>query len=384
MPTPEQNAWVRDISGVDPDSFAHPVAPGAPPPPKPGLLADAADWTLEKASAAAHAIGAFDDAHGHVLTRAAGAAQMVGGLGEAAAGAALAGVGGVATGTGVGAAPGIPAMVGGGALAVNGADNAQAGLRTLVSGEFHHTLISQAAGAGARALGASEAVAEKVTNAVDLTQGVAGGVGSIAVGMARKGATAGLSATVKIERAGAEGGEIGHAAPHPPEIPPAPPVAPLRAELKLADALSKAPKGSPERAKLIEEFAQQSTHVKPPPDRVVLGKWQDPGKGGYIDEARANGGVWYETPDGSYPLIGGETAWETNVAFLRQQMASGIPKLEFANIKISRELEEETLRVAKGGDPLKVPARVKEIRYLQEHAAEFGYSQVGDAFVKLH
>ena len=377
------DAWVAATFGVDPKAYQSPPPGGAPA--DEGMLSSAWSWTKDHAAAAGHAIGEFDDAHGHVLTRAAGAAQMVAGAGEAVAGAALAGVGGAATGTGVGAAPGIPAMIGGGALAVNGADNAQTGLRTLISGEFHHTGLSEAAGASARALGASDKTAERITGAVDLTQGIAGGAASAGVGIMRKTATAGLSEAAKAEQeaaalaraeklaAGAGKGEklatdaekAAAAAPH---------VAP---SLELADALSKAPKGSPERAKLIEDFAKQSTHVKPPPDRVVLGKWEPPGKGGYIDAAKDGGGVWYETPEGSYGMIGGETAWETNVAFLSQQLEKGIPKLEFANLDIDKALAEEAVR--RTGT---TPARIKEIQFLEEQAPKYGYKRVGNSFIK--
>ncbi len=57
-----------------------------------------------------------------------------------------------------------------------------------VTGEFHHTLTSQAAGVGARALGASDQTADRVATGVDLAQGAADGGASIAAGMVRKGA----------------------------------------------------------------------------------------------------------------------------------------------------------------------------------------------------
>ncbi len=423
-PTPEMDDWIFSIYGKHPAWFVkgggyHPSADAAPPGGAPApdggdpalvemdlafgggpasaggdgsaihkrsALGEAVDWTKHKLAAGAHAVGAFDAAHGHVLTRAAGAAQMVGGAAEAVAGGALAGVGGAASGTGVGAAPGVPAMIGGTALAVNGADNAQTGLRTLVTGQFHHTAVSEGAGAAARALGASDQTAERITAGVDLTQGVAGGAGSVAAGMLRKGAGAAteLSAAGRAGRA-VEGGEdaakaLGKAGeiPHPP---PPPPVLSGRA-LALSNALRDAPKGSPERARLIEEFAKESTHVQPPPTRVALGKWEKAGAGGYIDDAKAGGGVWYETPEGSYAVIGKDAAWETNVAFLRQQLESGIPKLEFTNIKIDKELAIEAERLAKGGDPLATPARVKEIQFLEANAPSYGYQRVGNSFIK--
>ncbi len=133
------------------------------------------DWTKREATAGVQAISIFDATHGHVLTRVAGAAQAIGGIAETATGAAVAGLGTGATATGIGAAPGIPAVVGGSALALNGVDNAAAGLQTALTGQFHHTVISQAAGDASRALGASSEAAERVTNGVELAQGLVGG-----------------------------------------------------------------------------------------------------------------------------------------------------------------------------------------------------------------
>jgi hypothetical protein len=164
------------------------------------------DWAKQETSAAGHAVGDFDATHGHVLTRAAGVAQAVGGTVEGITGLGLAGVGGAATGTGVGAAPGVPTMLAGGALAANGLDNAQAGLRTAWTGEFHHTLTAEAAGASARALGASGDTAEHVAIGVDIAQGIGAGV---ATGAARKAITTiaaeGFASESGILRAAAQG-----------------------------------------------------------------------------------------------------------------------------------------------------------------------------------
>ena len=95
----------------------------------------------------------------------------------------------------------------------------------------------------------------------------------------------------------------------------------------------------------------------------------------------AGGGVWYETPAGSYGIMGPEAAWETNVAFLRQQMAAGIPKLEFTGINVAKE--REAFAVAQAVNPAaKASSRVKEIMFLTEEAPKYGYKQVGDAWVK--
>jgi filamentous hemagglutinin len=190
--TTSNPAWTRALADAGMSQPAGHDVGGSPhttaASPSTSWTGQAWDWTKHEAAAAGQAVGAFDSGHGHVLTRVAGAAQAVGGAAEATAGAVLAGVGGAATATGAGAVPGIPTMVGGGLLAANGADNAVTGLRTVVTGEFHHTLISQAAGATAHALGASDRTAAAVTNGVDLAQGLAGGGATIATGIARKGA----------------------------------------------------------------------------------------------------------------------------------------------------------------------------------------------------
>ncbi len=193
---------IPSASAPDAGSTAPPQA-GNGKPAAFGALGEAWDWTRQQAGAASQAIGDFDAAHGHALTRSAGAAQAVGAVAEGLTGAAVAGVGGAATATGAGAAPGIPAMIGGGALMANALDNGVAGVRTAWSGEFHHTLTSQAAGAGARALGASDRAAGRITAGVDLAQGIAGGGASIAAGVARRGAVRGMEAAAN---------EAGHAA----------------------------------------------------------------------------------------------------------------------------------------------------------------------------
>ncbi len=141
------------------------------------------DWTGDKLSQANDAIWEFDRNNYSVVTRGLGGLQAVGGAAEAVAGAGLAGVGGAASTTGIGAAPGVPAMIGGAALAVNGYDNFQAGLRQLWSGESTPTMIAQASGEVASALGASPETAQTVENVVGITQGAAGGAGAVAATM---------------------------------------------------------------------------------------------------------------------------------------------------------------------------------------------------------
>jgi hypothetical protein len=108
---------------------------------------------------------------------------------------------------------------------------------------------------------------------------------------------------------------------------------------------------------------------------VVLGKWEQ--TGGYIGEAQANGGVWYETANGVYQAAGKQATWETNQAFLQQMMEHGVGKLEFHGL----DMEQELLNFD-GQAFDAVPARVKEIRYLVDNAEKYGYVQQGNSFVR--
>jgi hypothetical protein len=180
--------------------------------------------------------------------------------------------------------------------------------------------------------------------------------------MARLGDVAGLTKAAEAARATRLAELAGVAAKYPSVV-------------DAAEALGKAAKGSAEAAELAEYVALQSTHIKPPAGRVVLGKWE--ATGGYIAEAKANGGIWYETADGVYAAAGKEATWATNEAFLRQQMSSGIPRIEFHGMDVPA-----TLRDFASAPPAGLPARVKEIQFLEAHAAEFGYVRQGNTYVR--
>ena len=143
-----------------------------------------------------------------------------------------------------------------------------------------------------------------------------------------------------------------------------------------AKALGQAARGSDEAAKLANFIARDATHIQDPATRVVLGKWEP--TGGYIGEAQANGGVWYETANGVYQAAGKEATWETNQAFLQQMMEHGVDKLEFHGLDIEQELLNFDGQAFDA-----VPARVKEIRFLSENAEKFGYVQQGNSFVRV-
>ncbi len=143
-----------------------------------------------------------------------------------------------------------------------------------------------------------------------------------------------------------------------------------------AKALGQAARGSDEAAELANFIARDATHIQEPATRVVLGKWEP--TGGYIGEAQANGGVWYETANGVYQAAGKEATWETNQAFLQQMMEHGVDKLEFHGLDIEQELLNFDGQAFDA-----VPSRVKEIRFMTENAEKFGYVQQGNSFVRV-
>jgi WXG100 family type VII secretion target len=143
-----------------------------------------------------------------------------------------------------------------------------------------------------------------------------------------------------------------------------------------AKALGQAARGSDEAAELANYIARESSHIQDPATRVVLGKWEP--TGGYIGEAQANGGIWYETANGVYQAAGKQATWETNQAFLQQMMEHGVDKLEFHGLDIDQELLNFDGQAFDS-----VPARIKEIRYLSENAEKFGYVQQGNSFVRV-
>ena len=133
--------------------------------------------------------------------------------------------------------------------------------------------------------------------------------------------------------------------------------------------------------KIAQFIAKQSTHVQEPATRVVLGKWaeQDGKIAGYVGEAKANGGIWYQTEAGFYEAVGKDSnlAWKTNEAFLQQQLTNGVPRLEFHGFDVAGDM------ASFAGKPFEqLPARLKEFVWLQENGSKFGYVQQGTTFVK--
>jgi RHS repeat-associated protein len=125
-----------------------------------------------------------------------------------------------------------------------------------------------------------------------------------------------------------------------------------------------------EAGDLIKAIAHQSTRGSG--ERVVIGKWVE--GGGYIAEAQKHGGIYFATEPGVWEALGKnpELAWAVNEQFLRSQLEAGVSRIELVG-----ETIEQVEKYAVG------TFRWREIQFLKEHAAQYGYELVGNIWVKV-
>jgi len=135
-------------------------------------------------------------------------------------------------------------------------------------------------------------------------------------------------------------------------------------------------------AGLSQQFADMSTHyIGDNPERVVLGKWEGQ-DGGYIGEARSNGGIYYDTGDDAWDALTyglGESdnaplTWQVNQHFLENQMENGVPRIEYVLGQYSSI--EDVLLKRQGS------FSAMEIEFLNDNAPLYGYRRIGNAWVK--
>jgi uncharacterized protein YukE len=133
---------------------------------------------------------------------------------------------------------------------------------------------------------------------------------------------------------------------------------------------------------LSEPVADMSTHyIGDNPDRVVLGKFNGP-EGGYIGEARGNGGIYFDTGDPTWDALtqgfgpGEEKGlvWQVNESFLRNQMESGVPRIEYV-------LPDGYDSVEQLAGAQRQSYSAMEINFLKSNAAAYGYEQQGNLWV---
>jgi uncharacterized protein YukE len=135
---------------------------------------------------------------------------------------------------------------------------------------------------------------------------------------------------------------------------------------------------------LSRQVADMSTHyVGDNPDRVVLGKF-DGQEGGYIGEARGQGGIYFDTGDPAWDAIthglsksgAVDLAWQVNEQFLRGQMETGVSRIEY-NLPQGFSSVEEVLVLRPDS------FSAKEIGFLKSNAEAYGYQQVGDSWIRV-
>ncbi|OMC16280.1 hypothetical protein [Mycobacterium sp. SP-6446] len=136
-------------------------------------------------------------------------------------------------------------------------------------------------------------------------------------------------------------------------------------------------------ADLSRQLADMSTHyVGNNPDRVVLGAF-DGQEGGYIGDARGHGGIYFDTGGSTWdaithglsPVEAKDLAWQVNEQFLRGQMESHVGRIEY----ILDRNEYSSLEDMAEDRATSFSAR--EINFLNENAAAYGYERVGDSWV---
>ncbi len=140
-------------------------------------------------------------------------------------------------------------------------------------------------------------------------------------------------------------------------------------------------------ADLAAQVADHSTHHAPGissnanPDRVVLGKW-DGQDGGYIGEARNNGGIYFDTGDDTWNAVGRglddagsrSLGWQVNEQFLRAQLENRVPRVDYV-------LPEGFSSVEQVAAVQRRSFSAMEINFLKENAAAYGYVQQGNVWV---
>ncbi|HEY0227224.1 MAG TPA: endonuclease, partial [Mycobacterium sp.] len=130
-------------------------------------------------------------------------------------------------------------------------------------------------------------------------------------------------------------------------------------------------------------LADMATHyVGDNPDRVVLGKF-DGHEGGYIGEARGDGGIYYDTGALAWDAVGqglgpadaDALGWQVNEQFLRTHMENGVSRIEYV---LNSEYPSLEAVLVKSPDSFSA----KEIQFLVENGPAYGYRRVGNAWVR--
>ncbi|MCB0112093.1 MAG: hypothetical protein KDE53_39495, partial [Caldilineaceae bacterium] len=129
---------------------------------------------------------------------------------------------------------------------------------------------------------------------------------------------------------------------------------------------------SPRAQELIDDVARNSTHGSG--NRLVLGQHPE-----YIDVARRDGGIYYETAKvGEQPVVyeslkrNPESVWAVNEKVLHNSLESGIERVDYVSPG----------RVEDVAKQFRNTARAREIKWLQDNAGTYGYTQVGNSWIR--
>jgi hypothetical protein len=134
---------------------------------------------------------------------------------------------------------------------------------------------------------------------------------------------------------------------------------------------------------LGRQLADMTTHyVGDNPDRVVLGKWEG-NDAGYIGEARAHGGIYFNTGDDTWKALTEglskpdeiAVAWPVNEYFLRNQMENHVGRIEYI-FDHDKYSSLEAMAFERSGS-----YSAMEVDFLIKNAAAYGYERVGNAWV---
>jgi hypothetical protein len=116
----------------------------------------------------------------------------------------------------------------------------------------------------------------------------------------------------------------------------------------------------------------------------VLGRW-DGQDGGYIGEARHNGGgTYFDTGDEAWDTVAHNLTdddakalgWKVNEEFLRTQMENGVARIDYI---LDRHLYSslEDMAISRPGS-----FSAMEVEFLSENAAKYGYERIDDSWVR--
>ncbi len=130
-------------------------------------------------------------------------------------------------------------------------------------------------------------------------------------------------------------------------------------------------------ASTAKAIADLSTHAEGTNNRVVLGKWDENG-GGYVGEAKKNGGIWYETSKGVFEKLAeglsreeaNTVAWSINERFLIEQMKRAVMRIDLVGetIDMVKDLRRESFTAM-------------EINFLEKENSSYRLS--GNSWVKV-